>query len=331
MRIATKILAVLILVWLFPVSSVLAAKQYKVLVVFSYEENFPWDGEIREGIESLFKGDAELTYFYMDTKVNLAAGKQKAAEAFELYQRLRPDGVIVADDNAQSMFVVPYLKDKVATPVIFCGVNTAPEAYGYPAKNVTGILERFHLEETIAFSRQFSPQIQTFAFLIKDSPVAKLIQEQLGTDADKLSARLVAFHQVKTEAQALQVATELRGKADLLLIESLQGVLDASGMPVKERKLVAQVVKSFAGPTAATNAYTVKYGALNAVIKTGQEQGNKAAEMLLKAMQGTPIADLPITRNYRGRRMVNVTTMRQLGITPTPIALRGVELVRTEQ
>jgi len=29
----------------------------------------------------------------------------------------------IADDNAQSMFVLPYLKDKVKTPVMFCAVE----------------------------------------------------------------------------------------------------------------------------------------------------------------------------------------------------------------
>ena len=213
---------------------------------------------------------------------------------------------------------------------MFCGVNAEPAVYGYPAKNVSGILERFHLEETISFSRQFSSEIKTFAFLIKQSPVAKLIQTQLETDADKLSARLVAFHQVRTEAQTLQVAAELRGQADLLFIESLQGVLNSAGQPVNEQLLVPQVVRSFGGATAATNAYTVNYGALSAEVKSGYEQGSSAAKMLMKAMQGVPVAELPITRNYRGSRKINVTTMKQLGIVPKPISLRGAELIRSE-
>ncbi len=303
----------------------------KVLVVFSYEEDFPWDVEIREGIEATFKGQAELHYYYMDTKVNLATGAQKAAGAFALYQALQPAGVIAADDNAQAMFVVPYLRDKVETPVIFCGVNAAPERYGYPSRNVTGILERFHLEETIAFSRQFSPQIKTFAFLIKQGPVAELIQKQLAADAGNLSAELVAFHPVSRSAEALAVAAGLRGKADLLLIESLQGVVDDRGRTIPEKRLVAQVVDVFAGPTAATNAYTVRYGALNAVIKSGREQGSVAAQMLRKAMQGTPVAELPVTRNYQGKRMLNLGSMQKLGISPPAMALRGAELVFTEK
>jgi ABC-type uncharacterized transport system substrate-binding protein len=68
---------------------------------------------------------------------------------------------------------------------------------------------------------------------------------------------------------------------------------------------------------------------LCAVAKNGQEQGKTAAEMLLKAMKGTPISKLPITQNDDGRRIVNIHTMKALGITPPEAALEGAELVDT--
>jgi hypothetical protein len=42
------------------------------------------------------------------------------------------------------------------------------------------------------------------------------------------------------------------------------------------------------------------------VIKTGQEQGTAAAEMLLKAMGGTPISQIRVTRNRRSKAVINV-------------------------
>ena len=99
------------------------AASYKILVVMSYEEENPWCIQIKEGIDSVFAGNSDIKYFYMDTKKNIEGGDQKAKEAYALYIRFRPDGVIVADDNAQSMFVLPYLKDKVKTPVMFCAVE----------------------------------------------------------------------------------------------------------------------------------------------------------------------------------------------------------------
>jgi ABC-type uncharacterized transport system substrate-binding protein len=50
--------------------------------------------------------------------------------------------------------------------------------------------------------------------------------------------------------------------------------------------------------------------------------------MLLKAMQGTPIRDIPITRNRLSRAIINVSVMKALGIKPKPIILKDTELIR---
>ena len=315
---------------LFYPSSALAKERSKVLVVFSYEKNYLWDVEIREEIEKVFSSSAELTFFYMNTKVALENGSEKAAEAFALYQKMQPDGVIAVDDNAQSMFVVPYLKNRVSTPVMFCGVNAKPEAYGYPAKNVSGILERYHFEETISFNRQIAGKTETFALMVNESPLADLMARELKAEKDKLSAEMVAFLRPTTLPQAINMVQNVRDKVDLLMLLTLKGLVDASGKPVSDSESIAKVVKAFNKPTAATATFVVKNGALSGVLTTGQEQGKMAATMLLRAMHGVPMDQLPVTRNYRGKRMINVTTMKSLDITPDPLALRGAKLVRSD-
>jgi hypothetical protein len=137
-------ISVLVMVVSIQTVSFAESGKKKVLVVMSYEEPSvnPWCKQIKQGIDSVLAKTFEITYFYMGTKKNLDGGPQKAEEAYALYRKLRPDGVITVDDNAQWMFVLPYLKDKVHTPVMFCGVNAEPEKYGYPASNVSGVLER---------------------------------------------------------------------------------------------------------------------------------------------------------------------------------------------
>ena len=84
-------------------------------------------------------------------------------------------------------------------------------------------------------------------------------------------------------------------------------------------------------PIIGANLYHVEDGALCAVVKTGEEQGMTAAAMLLRALEGTPITDLPVTRNYKGKRIINITTMHGLGIKPQPRLLIGVHLVTTKE
>jgi len=313
---------------LFPFSS--NAAKLRVLAVMSYEIDFPWCENIKQGIDSVLSDSCEIKYFYMNTKSNLKEGSKKAEQAFELYKKFQPDGVIAADDNAQSMFVVPYLKDKVKTPVMFCGVNALPEKYGYPASNVSGILERPHFNESIALAKQLVPSIKTFGFIIKASPTGEAHLSQIQRESDTYQAKLTEFKTPVTVKELVEMTKELREKSDTLFVASLAGVVDEQGKPLSEEDGVKIALKTFGSkPTIGDEDYTVKFGALCTVVRTGQEQGETAAAMLVKAMTGTPVSDIPVTSNHKGKRVINATVIKDLGITPRPEILRGAEIVRT--
>jgi len=268
-------------------------------------------------------------YFYMDTKKDLKGGPQKAEEAYALYQEFQPDGVIAADDNAQSMFVVKYLKDKVETPIMFCAVNDEPEEYGYPTATISGILERNHIRESIAFAKQLVPSISTVGFLARDSASGQAIERQVRSESGTYLAKFVDFRLAKTIKEAVAVVETFKEQSDLLFVGATNGILDDNGKPFNNQQVTQIVAKAFGKPMIGANDFHVEFGVLCAVVKSGQEQGRTAAEMLSKAMQGTPVSDLPITKNQHGKRMINATVMKSLGIKPTRRALIGAELIKT--
>jgi ABC-type uncharacterized transport system substrate-binding protein len=127
------------------------------------------------------------------------------------------------------------------------------------------------------------------------------------------------------------MAEELRNHCDLLFAGALQGIPDKHGTPLPEREIFSVILKTFGKPIIGTNAYHVKYGGLCTVIHRMQEQGEIAAKMLLKAMQGTPVSEIPVTRSKYGKRMINASVVKAMGLNPRPSVLRGAELVRTEE
>jgi len=316
-------------IFLFINSPIAEAASHKILIVMSYEKDNPWCMQIREGIDSVLAGDSDIKYFYMDTKKNLEGGVRKAKEAYELYKQFRPDGVIAADDNAQSMFVLPYLKDKVTTPVMFCAVNAEPEEYGYPASNVSGILERDFISESIAFAKQLVPSIETVGFLAKDSPSGRAILKQVEIESDTYLTKFVGFKLVQSIEETLVALEAYQKTSDALFITSTNGVLDADGNSLDNEQVTRIVAKFYKKPLIGANDFHVKYGVLCAVVKSGNAQGRIAAELLVKAMKGTPINQIPITVNKYGKRMLNVTVMKDLGIRPKRRVLVGTQLVKT--
>lgn len=305
--------------------------QFKVLVVMSYHDTMPWVVDIKAGTDAALSKNCDLRYFYMDTRNNFEGGKAKAEEAYELYKEFQPDGVIVADDNAQSMFVLPYLKDKVKTPVMFCGVNAAPEKYGYPAKNVSGILERIHFAESIAFMCQLVPSVKRIGYLMGENKTARGYYDQAQSELETYPAESAGFKFPKTLDEAVRMTKDFRGKCDALFIENMIGIKDKDGNTMNEEQVIPILSKAFGKPTMGANSFIVKYGLLCAVVKTGQEQGETASHMLMDAMKGKPVSEIPITKNQRGNPIINVTVMKDLGIKPNPRILHTAELVTKEK
>lgn len=311
-------------------ATLISAAEFKVLVVMSYEQDNPWVKEIRDGIESVLGASSEITYVHMDTKVDPAGGPKKAEEAYALYQRLEPHGVIAADDNAQSMFIVPFLKGKVSTPVMFNDVNAAAATYGYPAPNVSGVLERAHIRESLAFAKQLLPSIHNACFITNNVSAGAALRSQVEEESDSYSAKVSAFHLVKNTNELDALSKSLNTACDVILIDSLEGILDRDGKPLNNLEMLKVLGRIYSGPILAGNRYQVEQGAWAAVVKTGQEQGERSAEMLLQAMRGTPVAKIPIVTNSKGQRVINVTALESHGIKPRPIVLRGATLVRQQ-
>ncbi|NVN91898.1 MAG: ABC transporter substrate-binding protein [Desulfuromonadales bacterium] len=307
------------------------AAPYKVLVVMSYHESYPWGMEIKEGIDAELAGISTLKYVYLDTKNNSGGGAEKAKKFYDLYREFRPDGVIAADDAAQSLFVVPYLKNKVPTPVMFCGVNEEPDVYGYPATNVSGVLERVHIKESLAFLQQLSPSVKSFGCIMKNDPSSRGILTQIHQESVSYSARFVEARFPGTLVEALAMVKKMKTKCDALFLTPLDGLKGAHGEALTTQDVTPVLVRAFGKPTTSENSFNVRSGVLCAVIKTGQEQGSTAAKMLLKAMGGTPVKELPITRNQYGKRMINVSVMNRLKIKPKPYFLIDTEFVGEEK
>ncbi len=312
-------------------NTIVTADKLEVLVVMSYEkpEVNSWCREIKEGIDSVLGATCDIDYFFMNTKIDFNGGKQKAEEAYALYKGKKYDGVIAADDNAQDMFVVPYLRSVVKTPVMFCGVNAEAKKYEYPASNVSGMLERGHFRESAALIKQLSPGIKKIGFIVKKSPSGEALKLQIEEESGSYLVQVVTFELIES-LNDIKKRNKLK-ECDAFFIDSLEGVLNEEGKLIGTKEVIQFLNRTFGKPIVGANNMHVESGALCAVVKSGQEQGIGAAKKLLEAMNGKAISNIPITKNYRGKRVINVDIMKGFGIKPKPIYILGSELITTAE
>ena len=138
-------------------------QKHRILYVNSYHRGYQWSDDIEKGLLKALsirikpdgsfnpsESNVDLRIFRMDTKINRSeAFKRKAALAAKgLIEHYRPDLIICSDDNAAKYLIVPYYINS-AFPVVFCGLNWDASVYGFPARNVTGMVEVDPLSETL--------------------------------------------------------------------------------------------------------------------------------------------------------------------------------------
>jgi len=309
-----------------------SAAPYRVLVVMSYHEEYPWSREIKAGIDTEFSGGAQLRYLYLDMKNNPKGGPTKAKEAFAVYQEWHPDGVIAADDYAQSAFVLPYLKDKVQTPVIFCGVNKEAAEYGYPASNVTGVLERYRIRETFALLKKLVPTVQNACVLLRgNEPTSDGILAQMKSESSGYPVKIKQFRKADTMEDAVKASREFTTQCDALYLEHFEGTPDHAGKPHTNHELIRELAKNFGGPTVCSNFFSVQAGCLAAELDSGKDQGSCAARMMQRVLSGTPLQKIPIARNLTGAKVINLNTMKFLGIDPKPADIRDIKMIKSSE
>ena len=303
--------------------------EHKVLLVHSYDTSYPWVDAITQGVRRAFSGEPiELQIYYMDTKRQTDAAWKTAAgqKAQAIVTEWQPDAVIAADDNAQEFFARQYV-GQTTPQFVFCGVNEELDRYGYPAKNITGILERPHMVETVALLQLLCPDVQRIAVISDDSPTSVGALRYIRRC--KLdSCEIVLCETPRTLAEWQDAVRRSQAVADAIAIytyHTVQRTEDAPPLPPKE--LMGWTVDNSHVPVVGFFSFAIDDGALCGYLESGVEHGLRAGEMTLQILDGARAGDLPVVTALDGQSVLNLTTARKLGLTVPAALLRETDIL----
>lgn len=288
--------------------SFLFAQNYqgkKILFIDSYHEGYGWSDGITIGVQTALQDSgAELKILRMDTKRNGSDDFKKAAalKAKAVIEEFKPDVVIAADDNASKYLIVPYYKDS-DLPFVFCGVNWDASGYGFPAKNVTGMLEVTPIPQLIEQLQMFA-QGNRLGFL---APELLTAHKELDNISKVFGLTPVAYF-AKDFSDWQKGFKELQGKVDILILDSDGGLYSD-----KADEMLAFVEANTKIATGTTYDFMAPY-TLIAFAKLAEEQGNWAATTALSILNGTKVASIPLVKNKEGKLIINTRIAGKLGI-----------------
>lgn len=294
------------------------AQMRKILWVSSYHEGYEANDDIERGIRAVLKDrEVRLEVVHMDTKRNDAEefGVRAGQRAFAVFKDFSPDVVIASDDNAQKYLVVPYLLS-AGIPIVFCGVNWDASIYGYPAKNVTGmvevdLIELFeHLQRHARGKRigYLSGNVET------ERKVIDIYNRRFFKNTMK-SYLVSSMDEFKT---AFLKAQE---EVDMLYISNYTGIKDWDR--IEAELFLGRHTRI---PTGSHHGFMAPYVVFVAS-KQMEEHGIYAATTALKILEGASPAEIPLSENSRAELILNLRMAEAASIVPPVSLLKAATVI----
>ena len=280
-----------------------ASAATRILYIDSYHEGFAWSDGITQAIQKTLQDkDVDLKIHRMDTKRNPDEKyKIRAAQiAKSVIDNYRPAIVIASDDNASKYLIMKYYKN-ASLPFVFCGVNYTADAYGFPYRNVTGMIEVAPVIKLIYSLKHFT-RIVTVGYLAQDT----LTERKDGAYAKRDVREQFIERYVKTFSEWKQEFIKFQDEVDVLIVGNNGGI---EGWDEKEAQRFAE--RNSRIPTGCLLDWLTPYSFLGAT-RLASEQGEYAANTALKILKGTSVEDIPLVRNTQADIIINMKIAKKL-------------------
>lgn len=284
-----------------------------IMYINSYHAGYPSSDQVRLAIIDGVKksGDSLITVF-MDCKRNTSAqyGRLKADSIMQQINRLKPDGIIVSDDDAVKYVIQPYLINS-SYPVVFCGVNWDCSQYGLPAKNVTGVLEVLPLAELLGTVKKMKPNMKKIAVL-SENTVSEQNNKQILDTLYRRCGFMPDYILVDNFEQWKSEFVKLNKQYDVIYMPTNGAIKNWDKDQAK-----AFVLKHTKKLTITCDDFMMPYCAFG-LTKVAYEQGQLAMDMMQKNLcKGIEPGKLAVQRNVLHTSWKNAALSKKIGLKKT--------------
>lgn len=294
-----------------------------ISIIHSYHKEYAWEQSLTSGLLDSLPHDAHLEHFYLDTKRLPRSEHQAQTEkAWEHLNAQQPDLVILCDDNA-ARYLGPRLKNG-PTPVVYLGLNRNPRDYGlFPAKNMTGVLERPLLKRSLHSMCKLVNTEDTKVLILFDSDTTSdaVVHEAFAGQSQ------IHLGKVRVELKQLELLKEwqnalLNAKAegfDTVYIGLYHTLRTDSGEHVPDDEVLAWTNQHAPVPIFAFWDFAVGKGkTIGGHVLNGRDQGIAGGQIASRILEGTPPAAIPPRTAEAGSYLFSIHELARFGISLPP-------------
>ena len=267
-----------------------AIAQKKVLVIESYHPDLTWVSQCEKGITGVLGSEYQIHFFYMDTKRLPEREFQKRADAaWKKYLEIRPDLVMIGDDNGLRL-LGPQLAE-TGTPTVYFGINNNPRNYFAGSKlpkNITGVLEHLPVFPWVRYLKKIMPGSKKALVLLDSSPTTDAILNVTFKERQSVGfGGIVAEYKIAGNWTQWKETIKNAKPYDMIIIPTFHALKDDRGDSVSFKHVVEWTWANSQAPVFSHQDYTVgPRGAVGAYVVYGQAHGRLAGEIALDILSG---------------------------------------------
>ena len=228
----------------------------------------------------------------MDTKRRKTEQDKMAAalEAKALIESWQPDIVITADDNAAKFLVQPFYRDK-DLPFVFCGINWTVREYGFPYRNVTGMIEVAPVKTMIREASVLVPGASRILYIGANTSTERKNSARIRLEAKKQG--LDFDQQFASSLQSWIGAYEAGQAYDFIVVGSNAGIGDW------DDQAALGAIKPLTQRLTVTSHEWMMPVSMLGLTKVPEEQGEWAGRVALQILGGSLPNTIPVIANRK--------------------------------
>ncbi len=287
--------------------SVQKAYSWTCVYVSSYHKGYAWSDGIERALRDELEGRCDLVQFNMDTKRNKDEPYiiKKAREIANKIKKIQPDVLIISDDNAAKYLIVPYFRGG-KTPVVFSGINWTVKEYGFPASNVTGMIEVAPVGSMLEWARKLTQQGRKGLYIGANTLTETKFLKQVVKVAAGMDMNIDGI--LVDTMEAWEKAFLQASDVDFIILGSPSGIVDW------DISLAEEIVRKSADELTLTNYDWMMSIAMLGFVEIPEEHGRWSAKVAIAIQGGLPIKRIPIIPSRRWEVYENPQLLRLSGI-----------------
>ncbi len=291
-------------------------EKHRILVLNSYNVGYSWTDNEIQAIQDFFADDPSviLQMEFMDAKLTNAP--EHFANLRQLYEHKYHDAtfdvIIVTDDDALD-FIRRYGAELFpGVPVIFAGINNFGSDQIAGMQAVTGVNEQADFTANLKLILRLQPEVTDIYVITDELTAGRMIRREFEAAAAEFEGRL-RFHFLN-DLTIAEVRTKVSTLEQTDAVFYLSFFQDASGMSFTPWEVIPQISSSSTVPLYGQVDYMLGKGILGGKVKASYYQGQVAAELAERILDGELAECIPIVLESPNIYMFDYEQMQRFGI-----------------